>query len=225
MMRRRKSWRAVLLGGALWLAGSGVAYASAGHEVPEGILWLGVILLAAKVGTLVERLHLPAVLGEILVGIGLGSLAFFGLPSVQGSSAAAIIEFLAQLGAVILLFQIGLESNIHSMRRVGARSFWVATVGVVAPFVLGTVLVGPLLLCEQFDLPRRELCYGIASVLAGCMIPYDYREYDDQSERIRKSLEQKGQVETLKGLVDFSPTDLSARLITEAYERVYHDRF
>jgi Kef-type K+ transport system membrane component KefB len=146
MMRRRKSGRAALLGGALWLAGSGVAYASAGHEVPEGILWLGVILLAAKVGTLVERLHLPAVLGEILVGIGLGSLAFFGLPSMQGSSAAAIIEFLAQLGAVILLFQIGLESNIHSMRRVGARSFWVATVGVVAPFVLGTVLVGPLLL-------------------------------------------------------------------------------
>jgi Kef-type K+ transport system membrane component KefB len=146
MMRRRKSWRAALLGGALWLAWSGAAYASAGHEVPEGILWLGLILLAAKVGTLVERLHLPAVLGEILVGIGLGSLAFFGLPSMQGSSAATIIEFLAQLGAVILLFQIGLESNIHSMRRVGARSFWVATVGVVAPFVLGTVLVGPLLL-------------------------------------------------------------------------------
>ncbi|MGA8049654.1 MAG: cation:proton antiporter [Burkholderiales bacterium] len=149
MTRRAQLSRVAVIGAAgavLWLMAPGAAHASAGNEVPQGILWLGIILVAAKLGTLVERLRLPAVLGEIFVGIGIGSLAFFGLPSLQGSSAEAIIEFLAQLGAVILLFQIGLESDIRSMRRVGGRSFWVAAVGVVVPFVLGTVLVGPFLL-------------------------------------------------------------------------------
>jgi Kef-type K+ transport system membrane component KefB len=50
------------------------------------------------------------------------------------------------LGVVILLFQIGLDSNIGEMKRVGIRSFLVAILGVAAPFVAGTYLVGPLLL-------------------------------------------------------------------------------
>ena len=86
-------------------------------------------------------------------------------------------------------------------------------------------LVGPLQLCEKYDLPRSELCYGIAAVLVGCKIPYDYMEYDDQSERIRAALEQTNAVDTLRNLIDFTPTDLSAKLINESYERVYHARF
>ncbi|MDP2741803.1 MAG: cation:proton antiporter, partial [bacterium] len=57
-----------------------------------------------------------------------------------------MIAFLAELGVVILLFQIGLESNIQKMKAVGFRAFLVACVGVIVPFVLGTYIVGPWLM-------------------------------------------------------------------------------
>ena len=81
-------------------------------------------------------------------------------------------------------------------------------------------LLGPLRLCEKFDLPRAWLCYGVAAVLAGCKIPYDYKEYDDQSERVRKALEQAGPVQALRDLVGFQPTALTAKLIANAYDEV-----
>jgi Kef-type K+ transport system membrane component KefB len=57
-----------------------------------------------------------------------------------------LLAFLAQLGVIILLFQVGLESNIQEMSQVGLRAFLVACVGVVVPFLLGTFIVGPLLM-------------------------------------------------------------------------------
>jgi mannitol-1-phosphate 5-dehydrogenase len=79
-------------------------------------------------------------------------------------------------------------------------------------------LVGPLLLCEKYDLPLTELCYGIAAVLAGSYIPYGFREYDNQAENIRKTLDRVGPVKTLVELADFQPTTTSSRLIVDAYE-------
>jgi Kef-type K+ transport system membrane component KefB len=79
----------------------------------------------------------------------LGNLALLGLEFGARIEANAVVQFLAQLGAVILLFQLGLESSVASMRRVGARAFWVATLGVAVPFVLGTYLVGPWLMPDR----------------------------------------------------------------------------
>jgi Kef-type K+ transport system membrane component KefB len=124
----------------------GVAYAAAADGVAQSFLWIAVVVLAAKLGTLVERVRQPIVLGEILAGVALGGLALAGLSFVEAIRSDAVIRFLAELGAVILLFQIGLESDVRSMRRVGARAFSVATIGVVAPFALGTWIVGPYLL-------------------------------------------------------------------------------
>src|SRR3989338_4068381 len=58
----------------------------------------------------------------------------------------ALLKLLAELGVIILLFQIGLESNIQKMAKVGVSAFLVAIVGVVVPFVLGTYVVGPYLM-------------------------------------------------------------------------------
>ncbi|MGH8745292.1 MAG: cation:proton antiporter, partial [Burkholderiales bacterium] len=55
-----------------------------------------------------------------------------------------LVGFLAELGVVILLFQIGLESSFDSLRKVGVRALGVAMLGVVVPFALG-VLIGPIL--------------------------------------------------------------------------------
>jgi Kef-type K+ transport system membrane component KefB len=131
---------------ALGLAVAAPAHAAAADGIARSFLWVAVILVAAKLGTLVERARQPAVLGEILMGVALGNIALLGIAFAEPMATDAVIVFLAQLGAVVLLFQIGLESNVRSMRRVGARAFWVASIGVVAPFALGTYLVGPWLL-------------------------------------------------------------------------------
>jgi Kef-type K+ transport system membrane component KefB len=111
-------------------------------------LWIAIIILAAKLSNLVERFGQPAVLGELLVGIILGNMALAGFDFFEPIRQDVVIRFLAEIGVVILLFQVGLESNIRKMLQVGPQAFLVAIVGVIAPFLLGTVVVGPLLLPE-----------------------------------------------------------------------------
>lgn len=124
------------------------AIAEPTHEVSASstFVWIVLILLAAKTAGLVERFGQPAVLGELVAGVILGNLALVGLRGLEPLKDNQIIKFLAELGVVILLFQVGLESNIQQMRRVGARALLVAMIGVIAPFVLGAYVVGPLLL-------------------------------------------------------------------------------
>ncbi len=129
---------AVLFSSDAWAAGSDASARS--------FLWIAVIIVAAKLGALVERVRQPVVLGEIVVGVLLGGLALAGFGFVDEIRSDAVVRFLGELGAVVLLFQIGLESNVRSMRRVGPRALSVAAIGVAAPFVLGTYLVGPVLL-------------------------------------------------------------------------------
>jgi len=109
-------------------------------------LWIAVILLAATLSNLVTRYGQPAVLGELMAGIVLGNVTLFGFHFFDPIHNDSVIRFLAELGVVVLLFQVGLESNVQRMLRVGLRAFLVACVGVFAPFVLGTLVIGPLLL-------------------------------------------------------------------------------
>src|SRR5690606_15708151 len=83
---------------------------------------------------------------ELLIGVILGNLTLVGLNFIQPVSENGIIGFLAELGVVILLFQVGLESSVGEMRQVGLRALLVAVIGVAAPFTLGTYVVGPWLL-------------------------------------------------------------------------------
>ena len=111
-------------------------------------LWIAIIILAAKLSNLVERFGQPPVLGELLVGIILGNMALAGFNFFEPIRQDGVIRFLAEIGVVILLFQVGLESNIRRMLKVGPQAVLVAIVGVIVPFLLGTVVVGPLLLPE-----------------------------------------------------------------------------
>jgi len=122
------------------------AFAAGSPDIAQSFLWIALLLLAAKIGTLVERLGQPAVLGEILAGIAIGNLVLVGVDAFAAVPEHPVVRFLAELGAVILLFQLGLESSVRSMRRVGGRALAVAMIGVAAPFVLGTYVVGPVLL-------------------------------------------------------------------------------
>lgn len=117
------------------------AFASSGAEVGGGtvLFILGALVLAARVGGLAaERLGAPAVLGELLVGIGLANLVApltgGAIASMQGNPTLAV---LAELGVLILLFDVGLESDLRSLLRVWRSASLVALIGVVVPLGLG----------------------------------------------------------------------------------------
>jgi Kef-type K+ transport system membrane component KefB len=107
-------------------------------SVPVILLSLTVILLSAKLGgALAERFRQPAVLGELLFGVVLGNLALVGFNGLEYLETSETIAILAELGVIILLFEVGLESNVKDMLEVGWSSFVVALVGVIAPMLLG----------------------------------------------------------------------------------------
>lgn len=125
---------------AFWPAGASAAGGGeAGHGLdPFVLLGLALIFVVAKIGGEVfERLNQPAVLGELTAGMAVGALALAGVGGVDALRTHAVVGALAELGVIILLFEVGLESNISEMLEVGWSSLLVATLGVVAPFLLG----------------------------------------------------------------------------------------
>jgi Kef-type K+ transport system membrane component KefB len=112
---------------------------AAGHGLdPVVLAGLALIFVVAKVGgELFERLNQPAVLGELVAGMCVGALALAGVGGVETLRTHAVVGALAEIGVIILLFEVGLESNLAEMLEVGWSSLLVATAGVVAPFFLG----------------------------------------------------------------------------------------
>lgn len=99
------------------------------------VLALAIVLVAAKLGGhLASLVKQPPVLGELLAGVILGNLGLGFLDHLKEDPA---IDTLSRLGVILLLFQVGLESTIAQMMRVGASSLVVATLGVIGPMALG----------------------------------------------------------------------------------------
>jgi Kef-type K+ transport system membrane component KefB len=116
------------------------------HGVGEVFLGLAVILSVAKLGGHVsERLGQPAVLGELLMGILLGNC---GIAWLSGLASDPSLELLAELGVVLLLFEVGLESRVAEILAVGPRSLTVAVLGVITPWLMGWGL-GAILLPQH----------------------------------------------------------------------------
>ena len=99
------------------------------------LLALAAALLGAKIlGELCERLGQPAVLGELLAGVLLG-------PSLLGLvPLSAGILLLAEIGVLLLLFEVGLETDLGELLRVGGPAMAVAVVGMALPFLGGYLL-------------------------------------------------------------------------------------
>jgi Kef-type K+ transport system membrane component KefB len=102
------------------------------------LIGLAAMLIVAKLGgELFERIGQPAVLGELIGGIIIGNLVLFGFTAAEPLKTDEIVSALAQIGVILLLFEVGLESNLGEMLEVGWSSLFVAVAGVVAPFFLG----------------------------------------------------------------------------------------
>jgi Kef-type K+ transport system membrane component KefB len=109
-----------------------------GDPVAPVVLALALILIAAKLGgDLAHRIGQPAVLGELVVGVLIGNLDLLGFHGFETIKTDGIINALAGIGVLILLFEVGLESTVKQMLGVGWSALIVAALGVVAPFVLG----------------------------------------------------------------------------------------
>ncbi len=128
--------------------------------IAQVIFELFIIFVSAKVvAEIFERLKLPVVIGELGAGILIGPTMlgwigkesqlvteFFGKQAHLAPEAARevgleanslILNVLAEIGVIVLLFSVGLETNLPALLKLGGRAISVATLGVIFPFVLG----------------------------------------------------------------------------------------
>ena len=140
------------------------------HRMMTLVIQLGVILFAAKIGSLLfERIHLPGALGELVAGIAIGpyALGHFALPGFpQGlfvSHASQASGFvispelyaLASVAAVVLLFYVGLETDLRLLLKYSVAGGLVGIGGMIASFLFGAgtvMLFSEMLFGEQLGL-------------------------------------------------------------------------
>jgi len=104
-------------------------------ETHTFFLYLLIILLTARLmAELAVRLQSPSVIGELVAGVILG-------PSLLGwLEPNEVLKLLAEIGIILLLFEVGLETDVKRLVNTGRKSFIVAIGGFVVPFILGFAL-------------------------------------------------------------------------------------
>lgn len=139
--RAGRFWRPAALGLVLGMPDPAAAAAAAGEGRFGPILFgLALLVVAAKAGgLLVQRWGQPSVLGELLVGIALGNFLppLFGQRGIAFVRGDPTLHVLAEMGVLILLFDVGLEADLRALARVGWSSLLVALVGIAVPLLLG----------------------------------------------------------------------------------------
>ncbi|MEQ1949721.1 MAG: cation:proton antiporter, partial [Bryobacteraceae bacterium] len=128
-----------------------------GMNSPEFALPLAMLVIfgSAKIlAEVCERLSIPAIVGEILAGVLVG-------PSVLGWIAPNdFLSALSNLGAMFLLFRVGMEVKSSELLRVGGVAALVAMMGVVVPFAAGWLLMA------SWGLPQIEAIFTGAAMVA-----------------------------------------------------------
>ncbi|MCR4335231.1 MAG: cation:proton antiporter [archaeon] len=138
--------------------------------IADTLFQLGIILFAARLGGFIfERFKQPKVLGELLVGLIIGP-SILGLLNLHDIS----IIFLAELGIIMLLFEVGLESNLHELLKSGVSSLLVAIIGVAAPVILAM----PYLFAIGLDF---NVAFFIAATLTATSVGLTMRVLGDMN--------------------------------------------
>ncbi|MDR3283407.1 MAG: cation:proton antiporter [Candidatus Methanoplasma sp.] len=126
-------------------------------DIGSIILMLAVLIALARLGSLLfQRFGLSGLIGEILIGIILANLvigdwSIMNLLDVimpdreagieDGSLNYEVVEIFAELGAIFLLFGVGLETRVRNLLSVGRAAMFVAVLGVILPFLFGFALI------------------------------------------------------------------------------------
>jgi Kef-type K+ transport system membrane component KefB len=163
-------------------------------------LMFAIVLIAGKIGNYVEKFGQPAVIGELLAGIGLAAAGYFGWNLVDDIANDDTIGFLSSLGALILLFSIGLESNIKEMSKVGLNALLVAIIGVVVPFVSGAFILGPIFYGDEST--NAKLFLGAALVATSVGITASvFRSLKIQKTRAAQTVLGAAVIDDILGLI------------------------
>lgn len=137
---------------------------------------LVVVWVAAKAGgEAATRIGQPAVLGELLAGVLVG-------PGVLGLvHETEVLHALAEIGVILLLFEVGLESNLDELLKAGAQSVAVAVAGVVTPFVAGFVTM------RAFGYPTLVAVFAVALAAVADLLGLATRRSSARSPRASRS--------------------------------------
>lgn len=140
--------------------------------LPEFFLLLAVALIAARVlSETVARFGVPAVIGELLAGLLIG-------PSLLGwVTPDASMKLLAEIGIILLLFEVGMDTNLHRLARSGIKPYVVALIGFILPFVLGYAVS-----TAYFQLPELTAMF-IGGTLTATSIGITVRVLNDLGRR------------------------------------------
>jgi Kef-type K+ transport system membrane component KefB len=104
-------------------------------QVHDFFLILAIILIAAKIfGELFAYFKLPSVIGEVFAGLIIGP-SFLGIVEPN-----FILKILAEIGIILLLFEVGLETDMDKLKQAGVKAFIVAIAGAFFPFAFGALL-------------------------------------------------------------------------------------
>ena len=110
------------------------------HDIAHLLAVLVALIVATKLlGDAAQRIGQPAVLGELAAGVLLGGSAFGIL-----NPADPVLHALSEIGVIVLLFEIGLHTDLRSLVDVGGTALAVALVGVALPFLLGVLVAHAL---------------------------------------------------------------------------------
>jgi len=102
------------------------------------VLELAAVIVLAKLGAeAFERMRQPGVLGELVVGMALSALALAGFAAIESWRSAEVLHIAAEIGVMLLLFEVGLESHLGELLEVGWSALLTAVLGVAAPMALG----------------------------------------------------------------------------------------
>lgn len=100
---------------------------------------LFVVFIAAQLGgEIAQRLKLPGVVGEIAAGCAIGP-SLLGLIAPDQIAVGTPLDVLAEIGVVLLLFSVGLETRLEDLKKVGKVAFLVGVLGVAVPFAMGSL--------------------------------------------------------------------------------------
>lgn len=116
------------------------AFAAGAHQDPVAPILLGLVILftGAKIGGYIaEKIHQPAVLGELVMGVIFGNLVLLNYDGLNFINEGEVFSIMAGIGVVLLLFEVGLESSVAGLLKVGVTATIVAIIGVVLPFFFG----------------------------------------------------------------------------------------
>ena len=109
------------------------------HQASDILLTLFIIFIAAQVGAeIAQRLKLPGVVGEIAAGCVVGP-SLLGWLTAEQILPGTPVDVLAEIGVVLLLFAVGLETRLEDLKKVGKSAFLVGVLGVIIPFAAGAL--------------------------------------------------------------------------------------